>query len=97
MAWVTERLVRNKAVDVNSKNGSGLSPLANAIKNKNFKAIEALGKRPDLIVGKDETKLAESNGINLSKFIKPTESVFLEKDTLEEAERLLEFAMSGTL
>jgi ankyrin repeat protein len=96
MAWVTEELVKNKNVDINFKNDLGNSPLASAIRNNNVDAIKALGKRPDLVVDKEDKALAESSGIDLNKLIKPTEDIFSEMSVLEDAEKLLEFAMTGS-
>jgi hypothetical protein len=96
LSWVTEELVKIKSVDINYKNDVGLSPLASAIMNNNMPAIIALGKRPDLVIGIEEKKLAKSHGIDLEKYINPTENVFFSENLLEEAERLLKFAMSGS-
>ena len=95
LAWVTEELVKIKSVDINAKNDFGNSPLASAIRNKNIEAIKALGKRPDLVIDDDDKALAKSENIDLTQLIKPTEDVFSEIKTLEDAEKLLEFAMTG--
>lgn len=95
MAWITEELVKNKDVDINFKNDLDNSPLASAIRNHNVEGIAALGKRPDLVIGKKEKALAKTFSIDLNEFIKPTEDVFSERRVLEDAEKLLEFAMTG--
>ena len=95
MAWITEELVKNKDVDINFKNDLDNSPLASAIRNHNVEGIVALGKRPDLVIGKKEKVLAKTFSIDLNEFIKPTEDVFSERRVLEDAEKLLEFAMTG--
>ena len=97
MAWVVEELVKNKDIDINTKNDLGNSPLGTAIMNKNIEAIKALGKRPDLIVTEEDKKLAKNHDIDLGQFIKPTNDVFSEIKVLEDAEKLLEFAMTGSL
>ena len=96
MAWITEELVKNKSVDVNFKNDLKNSPLASAIRNNNVEAIKALGKRPDLVIDDEDRALAKSSGIDLNQLIKPTEDIFSEMRVLEDAEKLLEFAMTGS-
>lgn len=97
MGWVVEELVKNKKVDINIKNDFGNSPLMSAITNNNTEAIKALGKRPDLVIGEEEKKAAKTFNVNLTELVKPTEDIFSEKKTLEDAERLLELAMSASM
>jgi ankyrin repeat protein len=95
MAWVIEELVKNKNVDINFRNDLANSPLTSAIRNNNIEAIKALGKRPDLVITEDDRNLAKKSNVDLNQLIKPTEDVFSEMRVLEDAEKLLEFAMTG--
>ena len=95
MAWVVEELVKNKNVDINFRNDLANSPLTSAIRNNNIEAIKALGKRPDLVITEDDRNLAKNSNVDLNQLIKPTEDVFSEMRVLEDAEKLLEFAMTG--
>jgi hypothetical protein len=97
MDWVVDELVKNKNVDINLKNDFGNSPLVSAISAKNTKAIVSLGKRPDLIIGEEEKKAAKTFNVNLNNLIKPTDDVFSERNTLEDAKKLLELAMSASM
>ena len=76
MTWLVEILASNRKVDVNIVNECDCSPLTTCIRKKNLKALEILGKRPDLIVRDFDKKLAVQANINLKDYIKPTEDIF---------------------
>ena len=71
MLWLVEKLAAKKDINVNCVNDIGWAALGNAIRYKNTKAIEFLGKRPDLEVRDKDKELAKKMGIDLVKFIKP--------------------------
>ena len=71
MLWLVEKLAAKKDINVNCVNDIGWAALGNAIRYKNTKAIEFLGKRPDLEVRDKDKELAKKMGIDLDKFIKP--------------------------
>jgi len=71
MLWLVEKLAANKDINVNQVNDIGWTALGNAIRFGNTKAIEILGKRPDLKVTDKDRELAKKKGIDLDKFIKP--------------------------
>ena len=71
MLWLVEKLAAKKDINVNCVNDIGWAALGNAIRYKNIKAIEFLGKRPDLEVRDKDKELAKKMGIDLDKFIKP--------------------------
>jgi hypothetical protein len=76
MAWIVAALVSNRNIDVNVVSTYNTTALTNALANKNIEALTLLGMRPDLKVRSEEKSLANKMGIDLSKYIKPTESVF---------------------
>ena len=71
MLWLVEKLAAKKDINVNCVNDIGWAALGNAIRYKNTKAIEFLGKRPDLEVRDKDRELAKKMGIDLDKLIKP--------------------------
>jgi ankyrin repeat protein len=71
MAWIIKKLVSHKEVNVNMANLMGLTPLKICIEANNIEAIKELGKRPDLVVNKEDFKAAKKEGINLEDYIKP--------------------------
>lgn len=94
MVWLVKILLAKREVDVNIVNECDCAPLTTCIRKKNFKALELLGKRPDLIVREVDKKLANSLGIDLREYIKPTESIFDDEET-SESEHSLESIMVG--
>ena len=93
--WVVEKLVANKNVEINIVNDDDHSALTNCIENHNLEALKMLGKRPDLVVREQDTKLAKKMGINLKNYIKPTDSVFKESET--STEDALEYAFAAAI
>ena len=76
MLWMVEKLVKNKDIDINHVNDLGYAALGEAIRHENLKALELLGKRPDLKVLDKEKEIAKKKGIDLNKYLKPSESIF---------------------
>lgn len=72
MAWLVEKLASRKDINVNCVNDIGWTSLGNALRFGNVKALEYIGKRPDLIITDKDRELAKNKGINLDDFIKPT-------------------------
>lgn len=85
MLWMVEKLVKNKDIDINHVNDLGYAALGEAIRHENLKAIELLGKRPDLKVLDKEKEIAKKKGIDLNKYLKPSESIFETPKEKEEA------------
>lgn len=69
--WVVEKLVANKKVNVNIISDSGNTALGYAIEFQNLAAVKLLGQRPDLIVRKEDERLAKEYGIDLKQYINP--------------------------
>lgn len=69
--WIVEKLVANKKVNVNIVSDNGNTALGYAIEFQNFEAVKLLGQRPDLIVRKEDERLANEYGINLKEYINP--------------------------
>jgi ankyrin repeat protein len=76
MLWMVEKLVKNKDIDINHVNDLGYAALGEAIRHENLKALELLGKRPDLKVLDKEKEIAKKKGIDLNKYLKPSDSIF---------------------
>jgi hypothetical protein len=85
MLLMVEKLVKNKDIDINHVNDLGYAALGEAIRHENLKAIELLGKRPDLKVLDKEKEIAKKKGIDLNKYLKPSESIFETPKEKEEA------------
>ena len=79
MLWMVEKLLKNKDIDINHANDLGYAAFGEALRHDNMKALELLGKRPDLKINKKEEELAKKKGIDLKKYLKPTDSIFEEK------------------
>ena len=92
MLWLVEKLASRKDINVNCVNDIGWTSLGNAIRYNNIKAIELLGKRPDLKVTNKDRELAKRNGIDLDSLLKPqpfaevTETVVAEPVTADVAD-----------
>lgn len=87
--WVAEALVMKPNVNINIVNDFNCAALGNAIRKKNLKAIELLGKRPDLVIREEDKELAKQFGIDLKKYINPQPfetSHSVEKVTSSETE-----------
>ncbi len=68
LLWVVEFLASKEEVNVNTINDINFSPLGNAIRRNNLKAIEILAKRKDLQVTVHDLEVADEYGIDLSKY-----------------------------
>ena len=68
LLWVVEFLASKEGVNVNTINDINFSPLGNAIRRNNLKAIEILAKRKDLQVTVHDLEVADEYGIDLSKY-----------------------------
>lgn len=90
--WVVDKLITRNEVDVNLVDGYGDSPMTVAITSDNTKAIEALGKRPDLVVDEKAKTFAAQFKVDYTKFINPTQSIF-SSDT-EVMEKSIEEALA---
>lgn len=69
--WIVEKLIANPNVNINVVNDFNCAALGNAIRNNNLKAVELLGKRPDLVIREEDKELAKRHGIKLVDFINP--------------------------
>ena len=69
--WVAERLISNPNININVVNDWNCTALTEALKTKNHKVLEILGKRVDLVVREEDKEMAAKNGIDLSKYINP--------------------------
>ena len=79
MLWLVEKLASNKDVNINCVNDAGHTAFGEAIRHDNLEALTILGKRPDIELSDKDKKVAKQKGIDVSKYLKPTDSVF--KDT----------------
>ena len=80
MLWIVKKLVSDKNVDVNCVNDKGHTAFGEAIQHDNIDALAILGKRPDLKISDKDKEIAKSKGIDIAKYIKPTDDVFANKD-----------------
>lgn len=79
MLWLVKKLVSDKNVDINCVNDTGHTAFGEAIRHDNLKALEIVGQRPDIKLSDKDKDLAKKKGIDLSKYLKPTDSIFKEK------------------
>lgn len=86
MLWLVDKLASNKDVNINCVNDMGHTAIGEAIRHNNLKAIEIIGKRPDIKVSDKDEEIAKSMGINLSDFLKPTDKIFKEPKKVVETE-----------
>ena len=76
LVWVTRILASKKDVNPNVVNDFNCTALTTCICKKNLEALEVIGQRPDLKVSSRDKELAKKLGIDLKKYIKPTDSIF---------------------
>ena len=89
--WILEKLLAKPSVNVNVANDFNCTALGTAIRFKNLKALELIGKRPDVVVREEDKEMAKEYGINLNDYIKPqpfathtVEKVGKETDAISE-------------
>lgn len=99
--WLVKILASRKDVNVNIVNDINWTSLGNCIRKQNLEALRIIGQRPDLEVRDCDKEEAKKRGIDLSQFIKPTESIFGkydymvgEKTTTAESEMEAAMAMA---
>jgi hypothetical protein len=83
MLWLVEKLISDKNINVNCVNDNGHTAFGEAIRHNNHKAAAIIGKRPDLKITKKDEEVSKQMGVDLEKFIKPTEDVFKSVKTTE--------------
>lgn len=83
MLWLVEKLASNKDIDINHVNDMGHTAFGEAIRHNNLKALEIIGKRPDIKPSDKDNELAKKKGINTAKYLKPTDSIFKEQKKVE--------------
>lgn len=94
--WLVKILASRKDVNVNMVNDINWTSLGNCIRKDNLEALKIIGQRPDLKVRDCDKEEAKKHGIDLSEYIKPSDSIF-GKYLIEErstAETEVEAAMA---
>ena len=70
--WITDILVANPNVDINTVNDTNRTTFENALGSNNRHAVEALGHRPDLVIREETAFIGDKSSIkNWRELIKP--------------------------
>lgn len=89
MLWLVEKLISDKNVNINCVNDVGHTAFGEAIRHDNLEALSIIGKRPDINLSDKDKELAAKKGIDLAKYLKPTDSVFKEKESANTTEAVV--------
>lgn len=74
--WVTERLLKDMSIDINTINDLDETVLSLAMYYDNKNAIDLITKRPDIVITESDKQLAKEKGYDLEKLVKPNASLF---------------------
>jgi len=79
MLWLVKKLASDKDVNINQINDAGHTAFGEAIRHDNLEALDILGKRPDIKLSDKDNELAKKKGIDITKYLKPTDDIFKKK------------------